>query len=166
MLLTGRGTSLEGKAMAVFKVIFRAAKKLGPTAVLAVIKYGPELRKLIEKNPKIVEVLGKRFEKMSGSAGRAGKKDIPERIEMLREQVTYLYASANTGEMAKKAATWRSELERLQQALPVIDAMSVRKQAAERRKISQALDRISADILAVSLEEAVEDAEVIDDPHA
>ena len=33
--------------MSLIKILFKAARKAGPAALLAVVRYGPELRKLV-----------------------------------------------------------------------------------------------------------------------
>lgn len=88
------------------------------------------------------------------------------RTIILREQVVYLYASANTSEVAKQAIAWRNELDSIERSLPVIKAMKRRTQISQRRKFSLRLDELSDQILAATLADEVEDAEVVGEQNA
>lgn len=150
--------------MSLIKTLFKAARKVGPAALLAVVKYGPELRKLVKNNPRVIESVTKRFRKVAGAKeGPSDKKGLHRRVEVLREQVTYVYASANTSDVARQAAKWREELERIDHAIPVVDSMSRREQASERKKLIRKLDVISASVLAVTVEDAIEDAKIVEE---
>ena len=58
-------------------------------------------------------------------------------------------------------AAWRTELEAIEKAVPVLDAMSRRRRIAERRELVGRIDRLSSQILAASLIDTVEDAEIV-----
>ncbi|MDO4887909.1 MAG: hypothetical protein Q3979_04275 [Actinomycetaceae bacterium] len=144
--------------MSILKVLLKVARKVGPVAAMAVIRYGPQLRKLVADNPEVVEKITQRFKKVD-SAKQHGT--LEQRVQVLRDQVTYLYASANTSEVARQAAEWRKELEALQQAIPLLQAMSSRQKMTERRRITQRIDLLSAQILEASLVDSIEDAEIV-----
>ena len=143
--------------MSLIKILFKAARKAGPAALLAVVRYGPELRKLVKDNPRVVESMTKRFRAV------AGAKEGPSDKKVLHEQVTYVYASANTSDVARQAAKWREELERIDHAIPIVESMSRREQSAERKKLVRKLDGISASVLAATVEDAVEDAQIVEE---
>lgn len=150
--------------MSLIKILFKAARKAGPAALLAVVRYGPELRKLVKDNPRMVESMTKRFRAVAGAKeGPSDKKGLHRRVEVLHEQVTYVYASANTSDVARQAAKWREELERIDHAIPIVESMSRREQAAERKKLVRKLDEISASVLAATVEDAVEDAQIVEE---
>lgn len=73
--------------------------------------------------------------------GKDSEGPHPPHHRVLREQATYLYASANNSEAAKKAIAWRHELESLERAIPVLDAMSRKQRLTEKRHIERRLTR-------------------------
>jgi hypothetical protein len=113
---------------------------------------------MVKDNPEAFAGLTRRFSKVTG-AKESGS--LQQRVNVLREQATYLYASANTADVAQQAAAWRTELEAIEKAVPVLDAMSRKRRIAERRELVGRIDRLSSQILAASLIDTVEDAEIV-----
>ena len=134
--------------MSIYRTLLKLARKVGPAALMAAVRYGPELRRMVKDNPEAFAGLTRRFSKVTG-AKESGS--LQQRVNVLREQATYLYASANTADVAQQAAAWRTELEAIEKAVPVLDAMSRRRRIAERRELVGRIDRLSSQILAASL---------------
>ncbi len=144
------------------KVILRLAAKAGPVALIVARELTPQIQRILKENPNAFASITGRFGKVIGSKkDGSSPKGLESRSLILREQVTYLYASANTGDVARQAIAWRNELEAIERALPVIKAMSRRQQIVERRKLVKKLDDLSSKIFAASLIDEVEDAVVV-----
>ena len=144
--------------------IWRLAAKLGPAVLIVARQLAPQIQKILKDNPDAFSDLLKRFKLVQDSKKKEkAPKGLENRVTILREQVVYLYASANTSEVAKQAIVWRNELDAIERALPVIGAMKHSSQVAQRRKFSRRLDELSQQILAASLTDEVEDAIVLDD---
>lgn len=149
--------------MAIFKTLLKAARRVGPAAFLAVVRYGPQIRAMIRENPRVAERITGRFQKVAKSRGGMDAASLYSRIEVLKEQVTYLYASADSSAVARQASAWRSDLEAIQQAIPVVESMSNAARNTQRRKLVSRLDDIASDLLAFSLENVVEEADIADE---
>ena len=144
--------------------IWRIAAKLGPAVLIVARQLAPQIQKILKDNPDAFSDLLNRFKLVQDSKKKEkAPKGLENRVTILREQVVYLYASANTSEVAKQAIVWRNELDAIERALPVIGAMKHSSQVAHRRKFSRRLDELSQQILAASLTDEVEDAIVLDD---
>lgn len=146
------------------KVILRLAAKAGPIALIAARELAPQIQRILKDNPDAFSSLTGRFQKVLGSKEKGSSpKGLEARSVVLREQVTYLYASANTADVAQQAISWRNELDAIERSVPVIKVMKRSQQISERRKLSKRLDELSAQIFAASLIDDVEDAVVIHD---
>lgn len=151
--------------MSKVSLILKLARTLGPTVALAAARYGPQIRQLVKDNPEVIDQITKRFSKAAKArADQNNPGGLARRCEVLREQATYLYASANNADTAHKAAAWRKEIEAIERSIPLLDAMGRRQRLTEKRKIEQRLDALSSDILAASLVDDIEDAEFTDSP--
>ncbi|MCF2706192.1 hypothetical protein I6E29_02770 [Arcanobacterium haemolyticum] len=151
--------------MPAFLRFLKLAAKAGPVVFAMVKSLAPQIQRMIRENPEVFNAMSQRFTRVIGSKKDDGnKKNLAHRISVLRDQVTYLYASANNYEAARTTLFWRNELETLERALPVLDAMSRRQRASHERHLSRRLDNLSAAILSASLIDDVEDAEIIH-PH-
>lgn len=129
------------------KVILRLAAKAGPVALIVARELAPQIQRILKENPNAFAAITGRFGKVVGSKKEGtSPKGLESRSLILREQVTYLYASANTGGVARQAIAWRNELEAIERALPVIKAMSRRQQIIERRKLAKKLDDLEPDL--------------------
>ncbi|MDY5126707.1 hypothetical protein ACRQF6_05770 [Actinotignum sp. GS-2025f] len=150
--------------MGKYRALLRLARRIGPAIVFVITRYGPQLRALIRENPQIVSKLQNRMHQLAGkNPNERESHSLAGRIEILKEHVTYLYASANTPEIAEKAAAWRAELDSIERAIPVLDAMARPQRLTERRKISKRIDVLSQNILSASLSDYIEDAIIDDD---
>ncbi len=149
---------------AYLKVILRLAAKAGPVVLIVAKELAPQIQRILRENPNAFSALTGRFQKVIGSKEEGNTpKGLENRSIVLREQVTYLYASANTAEVARQAISWRNELDAIERSLPVIKVMKRSQQITERRKLSKRLDELSSKILAASLIDDVEDAVVVHD---
>ncbi len=142
----------------------KLAAKAGPVVYAVARQVGPQVQRLMNENPEAFALLTRRFKQVTGTQGEKTPKGLTHRTTVLREQATYLYASANNSEAAKKAIAWRHELESLERAIPVLDAMSRKQRLTEKRHIERRLDAISSEILSASLIDTIEDAEIISNP--
>lgn len=151
--------------MSKFSVMMRLARTLGPTLAIAVARYGPQIRQIIKENPEAFDRITKQFSKVARARSEQNSPGgFARRCEVLREQVTYLYASANSAEVARQASAWRKEIEAIERAVPLLDAMGRRQRLVEKRKLEQRIDELSAKILEASLVDDIEDAEFTDSP--
>ncbi|MDY5153050.1 hypothetical protein SAMN05421878_11637 [Actinobaculum suis] len=145
----------------VLKQLFRLARRIGPAVVVVLAKYGPQVRKLVEQNPEFLTKVTQRFRAVTGAKepGTKTGDSFEHRVQVLKEQVTYLYASANTPQVAQKASEWRAKLDAIERSIPVLNAMSRSKRGSEKREISRRLDQLAEQIMAASLIDEIEDAE-------
>lgn len=145
------------------RLLLKLATVAGPAVYNVIRNYGPQLKRMMDENPELFEKVKDRLTAIV-SAGKAktGTKAISHRVEVLRDQVTYLYASANSVAMAEQASQWRAELDSIEKVIPVLDAMSTKARRDKKRGLEKQLDELSAKILAATLEDDVEDAEVVD----
>ncbi|MGO1592301.1 MAG: hypothetical protein ACTHW1_03620 [Ancrocorticia sp.] len=151
----------KGKAIA---SIWKAAAKAGPIVILVARQLTPQIQKILKENPDAFAGLLQRFSRVRQAKNtESAPKGLENRATILREQVVFLYASANTSDLAKQAIAWRNELDAIERALPVIKAMKRGAQISQRRKFSHRLDELSQQILAASLADEVEDAVIVDD---
>ncbi|WP_353066908.1 hypothetical protein [Arcanobacterium hippocoleae] len=89
----------------------------------------------------------------------ANAESLAKRVAILREQVTYLYASANTPEAAQRARKWRTELSGIEKSLPLLEAMAKKAQKVELKVLNERIDKLSAAIISANIEDEIEDAE-------
>lgn len=147
--------------MGKFRALIRLATTAGPIIYGVVRKYGPQLKELVEENP---QLFAKIEHRVAGFANKKGKRGrIEHRIEVLRDQTTYLYASANNAQVAKQVAAWRDELESLRLSVNLLNSMSSKRRRASERLIETRIDELSGKILETTIQDDIEDAEVVDD---
>ena len=145
--------------MSKFKVIIKLATKVGPALVAVAMRYGPQIRQILKDNPQAFDRIIAQTSKISKLREKKKSTDaFARRCAVLREQVTYLYASANTAEVAQQAQRWRHELENMERSLPLLEVMSRKNRMNEMRKIDRKIDYLSTSILAASLVDDIEDA--------
>ena len=140
--------------------LIKAATVAAPVIVKVVQTYGPQLRKIAADNPALVERTKERLAGIALQGKGRGGSSLSSSIDALRDQVTYLYASANNPGVAQQAQFWRSELDHLASTLPVIDAMSASAQKTERKAVQRRIDELSRSILAATIGDDIEDADV------
>ncbi|KTF05063.1 MULTISPECIES: hypothetical protein [Trueperella] len=150
--------------MGKMKMLLKIATTAGPVVFEVVRKYGPQIRKLMDDNPDFFDSLKGRLGALAGvSKVKRGAPRLQTRIEVLRQQTTYLYGTANNASVAEQATAWRRELDGLENSLPVVSSMKGKVRRGNMRHLEERLDSLSAKILALTLEDDIEDAEVIDD---
>ncbi|VEI12364.1 hypothetical protein [Trueperella bialowiezensis] len=150
--------------MSKFRTLLRIATTAGPAIYSVVRRYGPQIKQVIDDNPHLYATIKSRIVAIAGAGKtRRGPAKLQERIEVLREQTTYLYASANSAEVAEQTVAWRHELDALHSALPVIGAMKAKQRRGHLKQIEATVDDLSAKILALTLEDDIEDAQLVDD---
>ncbi|MDP9805535.1 hypothetical protein J2S70_000117 [Trueperella bonasi] len=146
------------------RLLLRIATTAGPAIYSVVRRYGPQINQLIRENPELFDTIKQRISSLAKTRGaNRGVEGLRARIGVLREQTTYLYGTANTVEVAQQATAWRQELDTLESALPVIEAMGSRQRREKIRSVEQTVDQLSAQILALTLEDDIEDAEIVDE---
>ncbi len=147
-----------------FKLLLKVAKTAGPAVLLVMRTYGPQIKQLIEENPELFDTIKNRLTAIApGKKSKRGIDGLQTRIGVLREQTTYLYASANNVSVAEQATAWRHELDALESALPVIDAMGSKQRRTQMKTIELTIDGLSAKILELTLQDDIEDAEIVDE---
>lgn len=147
--------------MSKFSTLVKIARRVGPAVAIAVARYGPQIRQLMKDNPEVFDRITGQFKKTIQARKDQNKKPegLADRLTLLREQVTYLYASANNAEVAAQASAWRKEIESLERSVPLLNAMGRKQRNIEKRKLEQRIDKLSSKILAASLVDDIEDAE-------
>lgn len=150
--------------MSRLRLLVQVATVAGPAVLKVVSTYGPEIRRLIKENPELFDTLRERVTAIaSARRSRSGSKGLSNRVNVLREQTAYLYASANNVEMAEKASRWRTELDQIEKILPVVESMERKEKKARMRKLEKQLDAVAGKIVEATLEDDIEDAEIVSD---
>lgn len=146
-------------------MIIKLATVAGPTVFKVVKTFGPQLRALKDSNPEVFNRLTERVAALAkvGKGNPRSAAHIEKRIGVLRDQVTYLYASANTPAVAAKASAWRTELDAIEHGLPVLEAMTPKLRKARLKEIDARVNELSEVILVATFDDEIEDAEVVDD---
>ncbi|MFC5280316.1 hypothetical protein ACFPGO_00250 [Arcanobacterium canis] len=143
--------------------LIKFATVAGPVAIELLRKYGPALRKIAQDNPELLDKIRNTVGKVRHAKGENTPDGLDERIGVLRDQITYLYASADSPFEAQRAKAWRNDVEVIERALPLLRAMGTKQRKIEATKLSKRLDHLSAQILDASIEEQIEDAEIVED---
>lgn len=146
-----------------FRLLLRWAIVAGPTVLRMVRTYAPVIKKLIDSNPEAVSKLTRKLKDYQGAKEKKGVAGASARLEVLREQVTYLYGSANTPEVAEKAMAWKGQLAKIESSIPLIEVLSAKEQKKKLKEINERIDNLSNEILAAVVEDDIQDAEVIDE---
>ena len=151
--------------MGKFGKLAKLAMTAGPMVFKAVQTYGPAIKRkrYVDANPDTVDNLTGKLKKYGQASKKSGVEGAQARIDVLREQVTYLYGSANTPEIAESARQWKEQLAKIEIALPLIDAMSPKSRRAELKKVDAKIDALSGKILAAVVQDDVEDADVVNE---
>ncbi|MBM9433318.1 hypothetical protein [Flaviflexus equikiangi] len=149
--------------MAKFITLIRWAVLSGPVVVQTVQRYGPMIKKLVDSNPDAISNLTGKLKSYQNAKAKKGLPGASDRLGVLRDQVAYLYASANSPEIAEQAVAWKSQLAKIEASLPLIEVMTPKEQRRKLKAINAKIDSISSDILAAVVEDDIQDAEVLDD---
>ncbi len=152
--------------MGKLRSLIKVATVAGPVLMKVARKYGPEVKTALERNPHVLNQVKLKAQGAGLRTKNANlESDLGKRIEILRQQVTHLYAVSQTPELAQQARAWRNELASLERSVPLLEAMSPKLRKAEYEVLQQRIDRLSADILAVSISDHIEDAALEDEPN-
>lgn len=147
--------------MANLRLLFKVATIAGPAVVKIILKYAPLLRQMRTENPSALQKITDTITSLTNfRKNETSSENLFRRGEVLREQLTYLYAGAKTPEMAKKARQWRMELLKIEKSIPLLDAMSKKNQKLEMKILAARIDELSAEIIAANIAEEIEDAEI------
>lgn len=149
--------------MAKFTALIRWAILSGPIVLKTVQRYGPMIKGMIDSNPDAVSNVTEKLKAYQEARQKKGIPGATKRVQILRDQVTYLYASANTPAVAEQAADWKQQLAKIEASLPLIEVMTPKEQKRKLKEVNARIDAISGNILAAVVEEDIQDAEVLDD---
>lgn len=151
--------------------LLKVAIKAGPAIFATIRALEPIVREIAARNPRIYHMLQERISSFPlrptshATEGEVKNKRI-ERCKALRQHVTYLYASANNPERAKKAVRWRNELESIERAIPLLESMNIRERHVHAKLIDKKLNTLSTQILSETLIDDVEDAVIVEEESA
>lgn len=148
--------------MGKFSRLARWAIITGPAVVQMVQRYGPVLKKFAKDNPDTVDQLSSKLKNYQKAKRKTGIEGAATRIAVLKQQVSFLYASANTAAVAQQATEWKAELTKLEVSLPLIDVMSTAEKRRKLKEITAKIDQLASEVLAAVVEDEVEDAIIID----
>lgn len=149
--------------MGKFKYLVKLAFVAGPAVAKVVTSYGPAIKTMISRDPANYDKLASRINTTLLMRSRRGLPTLEERLTTLREHVTYLYGTANTPLIAAQAVKWRDDIDQMIDILPLVRAMSPKLQRKEVKTLDKRIDSLSTKILAATLQDDIEDAEIIDD---
>lgn len=142
---------------------FKLAAKAGPLVYATGRALAPYIKRLIAEDPERFHVMMHRLSSTVATKNPlASNKDeqLASRCAVLRDHVTYLYASADNAEEAERAVAWRDALENIEKALPLLNALSSSSRRTQVKNLNRRLDRLAEEILAASITEEIEDAYV------
>lgn len=149
--------------MAKFTALIRWAIVSGPMVVKMVRQYGPVIKKVIDNNPQVVHKLTGKLKSYQSAKDKKGVPGVEARLAVLREQVTYLYASANTPDVVEKATRWKAQLAKIEAGIPLVEVMSDKEQKRQLKDLNEKIDALSNEILAAVVEDDIQDAEILDE---
>ncbi|AHU88709.1 hypothetical protein [Trueperella pyogenes] len=150
--------------MGKIKTLVKIATTAGPAVYSIVRTYGPQIRRIMKENPELFETMKNRVSALAGAgSSKRGTAKLKARVGVLREQTTYLYGTANNAMVAEQATAWRKELDLLENSLPVVATMKGKTRRGKIRELESRIDDLAAKILAMTLQDDIEDAEIIED---
>ncbi|WP_341829063.1 hypothetical protein [Trueperella pyogenes] len=150
--------------MGKIKTLVKIATTAGPAVYSIVRTYGPQIRRIMKENPELFETMKNRVSALAGAgSSKRGTAKLKARLGVLREQTTYLYGTANNTMVAEQATAWRKELDLLENSLPVVATMKGKTRRGKIRELESRIDDLAAKILAMTLQDDIEDAEIIED---
>ncbi len=151
------------KNMGKFRLLIRLATIAGPSVLRVVRHYGPQLRTMVNENPQLLEQIKGKIKPLAIARSKETKtQEYKESLEVLRQQVTYLFASANDSVMAAKTRNWRNEIDSLEKSLPLYATMSASVRRKELKILQQRIDTLSAAIVDVTISNVIEDAQIVE----
>lgn len=142
--------------------LLRAAAVAGPVILKIITSYGPQLKRLYDRNPEAFARVMGTVKSFGGKAGgglkASGVRGIEKRIAEIREQVVYLRDSADDAYERDRAVLWNAQLDRLESAAGLVSSMGAEARAKEVERLNERLDRLAADVLAAFIDEVDEDS--------
>ncbi|MFH5822706.1 hypothetical protein [Georgenia sp. AZ-5] len=141
--------------------LIKVAVAAGPTVWETVRRLAPVLTKLRQENPEVFNAVTEQVTRLARARreGR-GPEALRRRIDVLREQVAYLVASADDEGERRRAEGWRRQLDKLEASLPLLGAMSSHAGAREAKHIDERIDALSEEVLSAFIDEQREDHQI------
>lgn len=125
------------------------------TVVAIVGTAGPVVAKYLQEHPEIGQAVSEKVAKLVKARSR-GPAGMRETIAVLREQVTYLRASADSEAETRRAQEWERRLDNLDHASAMLRDGASR---SEVKAVRERLGTLRGEILAAFIAEQAEDAE-------
>ncbi|UNX56103.1 hypothetical protein MF406_07820 [Georgenia sp. TF02-10] len=147
--------------MAKLGSLIKVAAMAGPTVWKVVQAMGPTITKMRRDYPEAFAAVEKQVGRLAGSrsAGK-GPEGLRRRINVLRDQTTYLAVSADGAAEVRRVEQWRRQLDKLEASLPLLAAMGKTAARREANRIGERIDALSAEVLNAYIEERRDDAEL------
>ena len=147
--------------MAKISGIMKLAMVAGPTVVEVVRKFGPTLTKAMKENPEVFRVVQTQVDRMAKARKSGhGSEGLRRRVNILRDQVAYLHASADDARETRRAEEWRRQLDKIDASISVLGAMGKETATREEDHIGKRIDKLSGEILSAFIDEQEEDAQL------
>ncbi|MGC5629735.1 hypothetical protein ACPYO6_15990 [Georgenia sp. Z1344] len=137
--------------------LLNVAVVAGPAIWKIVSRYGPVLIDLRNKNPAAFDKVAGSVKGLAGSV-RPGAGNLATQAEVVRKQINYLVASADDDAELARVAGWRRRLEKIEAAVPLLEAMSPKVRKAQTKTLRAQLDTLAAEVLDAFIGEQAEDA--------
>ncbi|NCD18226.1 MAG: hypothetical protein EOL91_13170 [Actinobacteria bacterium] len=130
-----------------------------PVVIEMVRKYWPLIEQKLRENPELLSSVQVQLRRLA-ELRKAGNspESLRERIGILREQVSYLRASADDDGEVRRAATFTKQLDKIEASIRVVDAASPRHRTKDLRVISKSLDALTEKIMEAFIEEKSQDS--------
>ncbi|MGO1509492.1 MAG: hypothetical protein ACTHXO_06580 [Actinomycetaceae bacterium] len=135
----------------------------GPAIWKIVSRYGPVLIDLRNKNPQAFDKVAGSVKGLAGSM-RPGSGNLASQAEVVRKQINYLVASADDDAELARVSGWRRRLEKIEAAVPLLDAMSTKVRKAQTKTLRTQLDTLAAEVLDAFIGEQAEDSGIVTQP--
>ncbi|MGC5617077.1 hypothetical protein [Georgenia sp. Z1491] len=129
----------------------------GPAIWKIVSRYGPVLIDMRNKNPAAFDKVAGSVKGLAGSV-RPGPGNLTSQAEVVRKQINYLVASADDDAELARVGGWRKRLEKIEAAIPLLDAMSPKVRKTQLKTLRAQLDALAAEVLDAFIGEQAEDA--------
>ena len=143
--------------------LLNVAVVAGPAIWKIVSRYGPVLIDLRNKNPAAFDKVAGSVKGLAGSV-RPGPGNLSSQAEVVRKQINYLVASADDDAELARVSGWRKRLEKIEAAVPLLDAMSPKVRKAQQKTLRGQLDALAAEVLDAFIGEQAEDAGITTAP--
>lgn len=129
----------------------------GPAIWKIVSRYGPVLIDLRNQNPAAFDKVAGSVKGLAGTM-RPGSTNLASQAEVVRKQINYLVASADDDTELARVSGWRKRLEKIEAAVPLLEAMSPKVRKAQQKTLRGQLDGLAAEVLDAFIGEQAEDS--------